>query len=125
LTGSTATSLNITWIPLLTSAETGNSAILTYNVWWDAGTGSININLFESPTALNYIISSLVPGKNYQFVVRASNIYGYSSAFSDPVTFAPSGVPATMSPITTSLTYPQVVFSFTAPATNGKEITGY
>ena len=41
LTGSTATSLNITWTPLVSPAETGNSPILTYNVWWDAGTGTI------------------------------------------------------------------------------------
>jgi hypothetical protein len=83
-----------------TLTETGNSPILTYNVWWDAGTGTININLFESPTALTYTIGSLEPGQAYQFVVRASNIYTYGT-FSDPETFAPSGVPAIMSPITT------------------------
>ncbi len=109
---------------MLSQSETGGSSILTYNVWWDAGTGTININLFESPSALIYTITSLVPGQNYQFVVRASNIYGYS-AFSDPETFAPSGVPAIMSPVTTSLAYPLVQFSFTVPATNGKPITGY
>jgi hypothetical protein len=97
---------------------------LTYNVWWDAGTGTININLFESPSALTHTIGSLIPGKAYQFVVRASNIYGYS-VYSDPETLAPSGVPAIMSPVTTSLAYPLVEFSFTAPATNGKPILGY
>lgn len=80
---------------------------MTYNVWWDAGTGTININLFESSSELTYTITNLVPGQAYQFMVRASNIYGYG-AFSDPETFAPSGVPAIMSPITTSLAYPLV-----------------
>jgi hypothetical protein len=85
---------------LLSQSETGGSSILTYNVWWDAGTGTININLFESPSELTYTISSLVPGQNYQFVVRASNIFGYST-FIDTGTFARSGVPAIMSPVTT------------------------
>lgn len=76
-------------------------------MWWDAGTGTININLFESPSALTYTITSLVPGQAYKFVVRASNIYGYS-VFSDSETFAPAGVPAIMSPIVTSLIYPLV-----------------
>lgn len=30
-----------------------------------------------------------------------------------------------MSPVSTSLAYPLVQFSFSAPATNGKPITGY
>ncbi len=65
----------------------------------------MNINHFESLSELTYTIFSLVPGKNYQFVVRASNIFGYS-AFIDTGTFAPSGVPAIMSPVTTSLACP-------------------
>ena len=65
ITGSTATSLNITWSPLETPTDTGNSPIETYNVWWDAGTGTININLYENSTALTYTIGSLIPGQAY------------------------------------------------------------
>ena len=47
---STATSLEVKWTPLITADETGNSQILSYNLWWDANSGTANINLFEDLT---------------------------------------------------------------------------
>ncbi len=67
---------------------------------------------------MSYTIGNLVAGESYKIIVRASNIYGYST-FSDPVVLAPSGVPATMSPVTTTLEYPLVKIKFDSPPDNG------
>jgi hypothetical protein len=119
----TATSIKVLWTALISSEETGNSEILSYNLWWDANSGTTNINLYEDYTS-NTIVEGLMPGSGYQFKVRASNIYGYGE-FSDVVTLIPDAVPDMMSTPTTSLAYPTVTITFTEPFNNGNTIIGY
>jgi hypothetical protein len=119
----TATSIKVLWTTLISNQETGNSQILSYNLWWDANSGTTNINLYEDFTS-TIIVEGLVPGSGYQFKVRASNIYGYGE-FSDVVTLIPDAVPDMMSTPTTSLVYPTVTITFTEPFNNGNAIIGY
>ena len=44
---STATSLQVEWTALTTDTEIGNSAILAYELRWDANSGTPNIKLYE------------------------------------------------------------------------------
>jgi hypothetical protein len=118
-----STSLVINWESLVTISETGHTDILLYNLWWDVSLGSVNVNLYEGLTT-SYTVYSLVPGTTYNFQIRAKNVYGYG-AFSTIASLTPAAVPGTMSAIVTSLVYPQVTFSFTAPFDNGNAITGY
>lgn len=123
LTLSTATSLELLWSGLLGYTETGNSDILAYNVWWDANSGTTNINLYEGFT-LTTMAESLVPGAEYKFKIRAKNIYGYG-VYSDTVTLIPDAVPDMMATPITSLAYPTVTISFVEPFDNGNTIAGY
>lgn len=73
-------------------------------MWWDANTGSVNIDLYEDLTT-STIVTGLGAGLDYQFKIRARNIYGYGE-FSDIVTLVPDAVPDMMSAPSTSLIYP-------------------
>lgn len=52
------------WAPLLGYEETGNSETLAFNLWWDANTGSANIDLFEGLTS-STIVTGLGAGLPY------------------------------------------------------------
>lgn len=122
---STASSLQINWVGLYTPEETGNSEILGFQLFWDANSGSANIKLFEAqPNEFTYSVHSLVAGLEYQFKVRAENIYGYGD-FSELEVVIPDAVPAMMNAITTSMSYPLVTFMWEEPFYNGREITSY
>lgn len=118
-----ATNLQINWVSLTTFAETGNSEILGYELWWDANTGAIKF-LLNSTLSLSQQIFSLVPGLTYQFKVRAKNVYGHGP-FSDIAYLIPDSVPDTMNAVQTSLVYPAVRISFSEPYGNGQKITAY
>jgi hypothetical protein len=120
---STETTLTIIWSVLSGSLNTGNSAILAYEVYWDANTGITNILLLDANT-LTHLVERLEPGLTYEFKVRARNIYGYGP-FSDSSFLIPDAEPATMDAATTSLVYPTVQIRFIEPYDNGREITAY
>lgn len=65
----------------LTGTAIGNSPILAYNLYWDDGTGVLDIELVEQ-IVFEFTVTGLVGGVNYKFKVRALNIYGYGQ-FSD------------------------------------------
>jgi hypothetical protein len=74
----------VQWPALSTSAETGGSAITSYNLQWDAGNnGGPWVSLQgDSPASLATSIlltSSIVGGTTYRFQVRASNIHGWGA----------------------------------------------
>ena len=99
------TQLDLQWTEL-TGADTGNSEILGYQVYWDAGSSVADIELLET-TALSYVQINLTPGQAYLFKIRARNIYGYGD-FSEESTFTPVNVPSTMEPVTTVFNFPNI-----------------
>lgn len=122
---STATSLHVIWTGLSTMEEIGNSEILSYELTWDANSGTTNIKLFEGePDQYSFLIQSLVAGLEYRFTVRAYNIYG-PGEYSDIAILIPDAVPAMMNAVTTSLNYPSVTFEWVTPFSNGRIVTGY
>lgn len=44
---STENSLEIFWVGLTETADIGNSAILSYEVYWDANSGNLNLLLHD------------------------------------------------------------------------------
>ena len=68
----------------LTGAATGNSNILSYNLFWDNATGTSNIQVLDK-VVTTHKVTGLVGGKNYKFKVRAGNVYGYGE-FANEVT---------------------------------------
>lgn len=74
---SSDTDISVTWSSL-TGTATGNSAILSYDLYWDNGSGTINIELTDS-LVTSYTVSGLTGGATYLFKVRARNIYGYGA----------------------------------------------
>lgn len=84
----------------MTGSATGNSAILSYNLYWDNGSGTTNIAALDT-LVTTYTFSGLTTGTTYKFMVRARNIYGYG-AFSSTTSILAAGVPPTMSAVTTT-----------------------
>lgn len=62
----------------LTGTQTGNSPILSYNLYWDNGSGSAIYELTDS-FVTTFTVTGLTGGSNYIFKVRARNVYGYGA----------------------------------------------
>jgi hypothetical protein len=83
---------------LIAGVPSGDSAILSYNLQWDAGTQDDTqfADLIGNPTnslATQYTVTSMIaPGGFYRFRVRASNIYGFG-VFSNIYSFKASEEP--------------------------------
>jgi hypothetical protein len=97
----------------LTGTATGNSAILSYNLYWDNGTGNSNIELVDS-LQTNFTVTGLTGGVNYKFKVRARNIYGYSD-FSDEYFVWSTDVPGKPQIPTVLLSSTNVVITWVSP----------
>jgi hypothetical protein len=83
ITSFTDIEIIITWASL-TGTSTGNSAITSYNLFWNAGTSTSADTLVIDSLTNTYTFSGLTGGSTYIFSVRAKNIYGYG-AFSNEV----------------------------------------
>lgn len=70
----TETEISFAWSEL-TGSLTGNSDILSYNLYWDDNTGVVN-KLLVSGKILNFTVSGTTGGLPYQYKVSATNIYG-------------------------------------------------
>lgn len=66
----------ISW-PALTGADAGNSLILSYNVYWNAGNSTTADILVTDTLIYTLTFSSIQGGVEYIFKVRAKNVYGY------------------------------------------------
>ena len=93
------TSITVQWTAQ-SSPTNGNSAITTYNLYWDNGSGTTNIALIDS-LVTSHTVTSLTGGTTYKFKVRSQNIYGYG-AFSNELSVVASDVPDEMATITTA-----------------------
>ena len=87
--------IEVQWLALTTAEETGNTAIVSYQLLWDNNSGTSDIVLHESDT-LSFLVDSLAEGSDYKFRVIARNVYGYGET-SDEVTIRASDVPDAMS----------------------------
>jgi hypothetical protein len=77
---STENTIIVQW-QSLSGLEAGDSQILSYNLYWDDASGTLDIELIDA-IANTFIVTGLVGGNNYRFKIRARNIYGYGT-FSD------------------------------------------
>lgn len=76
------TQITLSWTALSSSADTGNSAITAYQLYWDNGSGSTSV-LIYSGTGTTTTVTGLTSGTNYKFMVLAQNVYGFGSESSE------------------------------------------
>lgn len=130
LVSQSLTQIQVQWSQSSTTAETGDSTILSYNLVYDQGTngGSFVSLVGEQPfsTDLTYVIGGLTANTSYQFKFRVYNKFGWSD-FSPVLTVLTALVPD-------QPTAPTVVIqdtlnfriAWSAPASNGgTAITAY
>mmetsp|Transcript_33982 Transcript_33982/g.25069 ORF Transcript_33982/g.25069 Transcript_33982/m.25069 type:complete len:432 (-) Transcript_33982:2733-4028(-) len=126
--GTSETEIKATWDLLTLDAETGGSAILSYNLqWYNTGTSAWE-DLIGYPSDYldtSYTITSgLSSGTSYLFRVRASNIYGWSTV-SAQGSITTSDVPDQMSAPTITELLLNAHIAWVAPDSNSDSITGY
>lgn len=105
----------IRWVALVAPLS-GNSPVLTYNLFWNNGQGEINIELADS-LITEYSLTGLTGGTFYKFQVRASNIYGYGER-SDVSIIEASDVPDVMAIMSTRIEGTKFQFEWTSPIDN-------
>ncbi len=118
--------LEVQW-QALTGVATGGSAITSYNLQYDQGTGSwldvIGDDLDPS-LDLSTVIEFLQPATLYKFRIRAKNIYG-RGPFSSEVTFQTSDVPLGTTSITMTIQNLNVKVAWDLPFANYLPIDAY
>ena len=103
--------------------QAGNSAILTYNLYWDKGTGLTDFELVDKFVS-NFRVTGLVGGLNYRFKVRASNVYGYG-AFSPEYSLEASDLPGRPEIPKVSLDETKILIERQSPNNHFSPITQY
>jgi len=116
------TEMSLSWTALEDPA-TGNSAIVSYNLYWDNASGTTNIEVLDL-LITSYTITGLTGGETYVFKVRAYNIYGYGD-FSAEHSEKASDVPDQIVIATTSIVGTDVVIDWVAPDNNFETILQY
>ncbi len=119
----------MSWSALTTDSDKGGSSILSYNLQWNAGSGSTYYNLvgYTSDYAATSftITSSITAGTTYLFKLRAKNSYGWG-VFSTIVSIDATDKPSQMSAVTTTIESNTFVrISWSAPSDNYDTITKY
>lgn len=114
---------SVSWTAL-TGDATGQSPITAYNLYWNAGTGTVPSTLVTSALITSYQFTNLEGGKTYYFKVSATNIYG-TGADSPVVNVLAIDKPGKMSIPTVVNSGTNVVVTYTAPTTHSSPITGY
>ena len=114
---------NISWTAL-TGDATGQSPITAYNLYWNAGTGTVPSTLVTSALITSYQFTNLVGGTTYYFKVTATNIYG-TGADSSPANVVAIDYPGKMSIPTVVNSAKTVVVTYQAPTTHSSPISNY
>lgn len=121
------TQIEVDW-SLLTNPSNGGSEVTSYQLVWDAGTGSTTsslVGLLAPYTQASYVVTTGVTlGSTYKFKVRAQNVYGWGG-YSPEFSIVASEAPAQMQVATTSIVGTAARISWVAPASNGEPITAY
>jgi len=120
--------VEIDWTALIAPLN-GDSAILSYNLVWDAGSGSapsINLVGYSSPyTQTSLIVTSgITAGHSYTFKYRTQNVYGWGP-FSAPITIKAASIPGQMLTPTTAIENLYVKISWAYPQDNSDSVTAY
>jgi hypothetical protein len=118
----TDSTIVVSWAEL-TGATTGNSAITSYNLYWDNNTGTSSLELTDS-LVTQWTVTGLTSAGIYKFKVRANNIYGYGD-FSAESSFEASHNPGKTAIPTVALSGTSVQVSWTEPDPHGSPITAY
>lgn len=103
--------------------ESGNSAILAYELVWNNGSGLTDIIVSENLES-SRILSGLIQGTDYVFKTRARNIYGYGE-FSDEVTIRAASVPDVMLQVSTFEVGTDILVSWPETPDGGYQISAY
>lgn len=119
---STDSTIKVEWQPL-EGVQTGNSLILSYNLYWDNGSGVSSIELVDQ-LVTSFVVTGLEGGINYRFKVRARNLYGYGD-FSEEYVVHASDMPGRPVLPVISLTGKNVLISWVAPASHFATIDQY
>jgi len=115
----------VNWATLVPGVATGNSDILSYDLYWDSGSSGAGatIEVIDAQTT-TYTIVGLIPSRSYTFKARARNIYGYGP-FSNSVIIKTTDKPYTMDPVSSSASGLNVILSWNPPQTGGEPIDSY
>jgi len=122
------TQIEVLWSALSGDA-TGDSAITSYNLQWDAGTNGaqwfdiLGEEGFPS-LGLTYIQVSVTAGTQYQFKVRAANALGWGQ-YSLPATISAAAQPDSPDAPTVTLVNVLVQIAWNAPYDNSAQVNGY
>jgi len=123
----TDVTLTMNWIAL-SGADAGNSAVIAYSLYWDAGDALATV-FPELTDALvtSFTVNGVEGGRSYRFKVRARNIYGYGP-YSDATLVIPDDAPGKTAIPTVLLnaTVPtEVEVSWPVPDDHSSPITAY
>ena len=75
------TSITVTWTAL-TSPNNGDSDILAYELRWDNGLGTTPSIELSNVLTTSYVVTGITAGTQYQFDIRARNVYGSATSYS-------------------------------------------
>jgi len=113
----------ISWASL-TGVASGNSDIVSYNLYWNAGNSTTADTLVTDTLTNTFTFSGLTGGTLYIFKVRARNVYGYGD-FSDEVGIEAVDVPAKIDIATVTLSVTDVIIDWNAPYDHYSPIEEY
>ena len=118
----------VDFVALSPGAETGGSAIQSYHLQWDQGTGTWT-DLFGEEGAYQllteYMVTSgIAGGADYRFRVRARNTHGWGVWSEEALIYATS-VPDQPDPVQTTPATGDVQISWTEPLNNYESIVAY
>jgi hypothetical protein len=121
----------VEWSALTASTDTGGSAVTSYHLQTDSGSGDGTWSdvLGLSPASLATSIeltSAIVAGTTYIFRARASNIHGWGD-WSPEVSIKAAQVPFQMASVSTAIesSAGSVTITWLAPADGSDTITAY
>ena len=94
-----------------------------YQLVWDNSLGDVSIVAYQGMD-LSKVLVGLVLGSDYQFKVRAQNVYGFGE-FSDIVTIRASTIPNTMNIVESNTVLQAVVIAWEEPGNGGDDLLAY
>jgi len=127
-TGTDTTQIVVDWDSLV-DPENGGSAIIAYQLQWDAGTGGASFTDLIGEAAgftgtTHTQDTSILAGQEYQLIYRAKNKYGWGE-WSEPGTIIAAEAPAEPASIVTSIVDIFVKLYWTPPDDKSSDIVEY
>lgn len=124
---STDVTVTMNWTAL-TGSDTGNSAIISYSLYWDNGNPAVPAEIELTDANVTYFtVNGVTGGQAYRFTVRARNIYGYGP-YSAETNVIPDDAPGKTDIPTVALSASdatQVQVTWVQPNTHSSPITAY